>query len=74
MPEPIADNPACWSWPEDVRERLAAKRAGIEAVRQADSEAQAATMPSIWSDWLKRMREQGQASDEPEISHEFYGV
>lgn len=71
MAEPIADDPASWTWPEDVRERLAAKRAGIEAVRQADAE-DTERVGTIWSDWLRKMRETAQADEQPNL-HDYLG-
>ena len=53
MAEPIADNPASWSWPEDVRERLDAKRRGIEANRQQAEAERAALLPI--SDLLRQI-------------------
>ena len=68
MAEPIADDPASWSWPEDVRERLDAKRRGIEAARQQAEAEAAATQPGIWSDWLRRLRATGEATEDLNIS------
>jgi hypothetical protein len=66
MADFIADSPRQWAIPEDVAERAAARRRGIDAAREHD-EAEAERVGTIWSDWLRRMRETGQASEEPDL-------
>jgi hypothetical protein len=51
MADWIADSPATWDIPPDVRERLDAKRRGIEANRQQASDDALAAQP-----WVRRMR------------------
>lgn len=76
MPAPIADDPASWSWPEDVRERMAAERREINANREADAEAQG-NLRAVWDDMAKAWRARAceATKDEPQEPdlHDYIG-